>query len=168
MLFRLGVTETGFAALDGGASSSSGSGSGLGAGSGSGSGSLGRGGYGYGIGLGSMSRSGSRGRGTRGAKRRGDGLLGSAATTASDGGKSPLEKHLPWLNVGLAALALLTGLLERVKMGPVSSSSGGVSPVLLGALPGVVYAVVVGAKVVMAGVDPEKELRGLKYGYKGA
>jgi hypothetical protein len=63
-------------------------------------------------------------------------------------------------------LALLTGLLERVKMG--QGSSGGVSPVLLGALPGVVYAVVVGAKVVMAGVDPERELRGLKYSYKGA
>jgi hypothetical protein len=40
--------------------------------------------------------------------------------------------------------------------------------VLLGALPGVVYAVVVGAKVVMAGVDPERELRGLRYSYKGA
>jgi hypothetical protein len=70
--------------------------------------------------------------------------------------------------VGLAVLALLTGLLERVKMGQGSSSSGGVSPVLLGALPGVVYAVVVGAKVVMAGVDPERELRGLRYSYKGA
>jgi hypothetical protein len=39
---------------------------------------------------------------------------------------------------------------------------------LLGALPGVVYAVVVGAKVMMAEVDPERELTKLKYGYKGA
>jgi hypothetical protein len=43
-----------------------------------------------------------------------------------------------------------------------------VNPLLLGALPGVVYASVIGAKVVMAGVDPERELRGLKYDYKGA
>ncbi|KAG7285263.1 hypothetical protein NEMBOFW57_009884 [Staphylotrichum longicolle] len=80
--------------------------------------------------------------------------------------RSPLEQHLPRLNLALAALALLTGLLERAKLGPAAAV--GVSPVLLGALPGVVYAVVVGAKVVMAGVDPERELDGLRYGYKGA
>jgi hypothetical protein len=107
------------------------------------------------------------------------GLLGSAADYP--GAKSPLARHLPWLNVALAALALLTGLLEeRARTGQAvgggggngsgggGGSSAGVSPGLLGALPGVVYAVVVGAKVVMAGVDPERELGGLKYGYKGA
>jgi len=69
------------------------------------------------------------------------------------------------LNVVLAALALLTGLLQRVKLGPQAT---GVNPLLLGALPGVVFAVIVGAKVAMAGIDPERELSGYKYGYKGA
>jgi hypothetical protein len=85
---------------------------------------------------------------------------------AGGGGKSPLEQHLPVLNVGLAVLALLMGVLEQLKEG--GGRGGGVSPVLLGGLPGVVYAVMVGAKVVMGGVDPEKELSGLRYGYKGA
>lgn len=86
------------------------------------------------------------------------------------GEKSPLEQHLPLLNILLAVLALLTGFLEQARMvsGTGGGGGGGPSPVLLGALPGVVYAVVVGAKVVMAGVDPEQELGGLKYGYKGA
>ncbi|KAK3989844.1 hypothetical protein QBC44DRAFT_78753 [Cladorrhinum sp. PSN332] len=75
--------------------------------------------------------------------------------------KGPLEKYLPYLNLGLVVLAVLNGLLEqRVK--------GTHNGVLLGLLPGVVYGVVVGAKVMMAGVDPERELKGLKYGYKGA
>lgn len=38
----------------------------------------------------------------------------------------------------------------------------------LGNLPGIVYAVVVVAKLMMASVDPERELGALKYGYKGA
>jgi hypothetical protein len=97
--------------------------------------------------------------------RRRDGLL--AGPLPGEGGRTPLQQHLPWLNVGLAALALLTGLLERVKIGGQAASTG-VSPLLLGALPGVVYAVVVGAKVMMAEVDPERELTKLKYGYKGA
>jgi hypothetical protein len=58
-------------------------------------------------------------------------------------------------------------VLERAKLGHGVTVTG-VNPLLLGALPGVVYASVVGAKVVMAGVDPERELRGLKYDYKGA
>lgn len=97
-----------------------------------------------------------------GMTRRNTGLLGGG----EEDSKSPLERHLPWLNVGLAALALLTGFLEeRARM---MREGGGVSPLLLGALPGVVYAVIVGAKVVMAGVDPEGELGKLKYGFKGA
>lgn len=84
-----------------------------------------------------------------------------------DGAASPLGRHLPHLNVGLAVLAFATGLLERARTdGPAAAV--GVNPVLLGALPGIVYAVVVGAKVVMAGVDPERELSGLRYEYKGA
>ncbi|KAK4162283.1 hypothetical protein QBC43DRAFT_322185 [Cladorrhinum sp. PSN259] len=75
--------------------------------------------------------------------------------------KGPLERYLPFLNLGLVVLAGLNGLLEqRVK--------GTHNGVLLGVLPGVVYGVVVGAKVMMASVDPERELKGLKYRYKGA
>lgn len=92
---------------------------------------------------------------------RGNDILGGG-DQFDDMGRSPLERHLPLLNVGLAALALLTGVLEWAR------TRGGVGPVLLGMLPGMVYAVVVGAKVMMAGVDPERELSGLKYGYKGA
>ncbi|KAH6640747.1 hypothetical protein F5144DRAFT_109514 [Chaetomium tenue] len=136
LLARLGVTETGFAGLDALVESDSDSRSGSGSGSGSG--------YGYGAGK---------------RKQRG-GLLGSGA-----GDKSPLETYVPWLNVGLAVLALLTGMLQRVKMGP---QAAGVNPLLLGALPGVVFAVIVGAKVAMAGIDPERELSRYKYGYKGA
>ncbi|KAK4122645.1 hypothetical protein N657DRAFT_691147 [Parathielavia appendiculata] len=82
--------------------------------------------------------------------------------------KSPLELHLPRLNLALASLSLLTGILERGDQVSSSITTGGVNPLLLGALPGVVYGSVVGAKVVMAGVDPERELSGLKYAYKGA
>jgi hypothetical protein len=37
-----------------------------------------------------------------------------------------------------------------------------------GWLPAVVYGVVLLAKVIMGSVDPEAELGGLRYGYKGA
>lgn len=37
-----------------------------------------------------------------------------------------------------------------------------------GWLPGLVWGVVVLAKWIMGGVDPESELGGLRYGYKGA
>ncbi|KAK4101457.1 hypothetical protein N658DRAFT_449264 [Parathielavia hyrcaniae] len=98
------------------------------------------------------------------------GILGTATTTTTTNQtRSPLERHLPWLNLALASLSLLMGLLERAKaINQYQISITGVSPLLLGALPGVVYASVVGAKVVMAGVDPERELSGLKYAYKGA
>ncbi|KAK3397381.1 hypothetical protein B0T20DRAFT_379802 [Sordaria brevicollis] len=81
--------------------------------------------------------------------------------------RSPLETWLPYLNVGLCALVLLTGLVtggggEGHKVG------NSVGRVYMAALPGVVYAATVVAKVVMAGVDPEGELGGLRYGYKGA
>lgn len=35
-------------------------------------------------------------------------------------------------------------------------------------VPAGIYAVVVMAKMVMGSVDPEEELKGLRYGYKGA
>ncbi|EAQ86676.1 predicted protein [Chaetomium globosum CBS 148.51] len=68
-------------------------------------------------------------------------------------------------SVSSRELALLTGMLQRVKMGP---QAPGFNSLLLGALPGVVFAVIVGAKVAMAGIDPERELSRYKYGYKGA
>ncbi|GAB1313293.1 hypothetical protein MFIFM68171_03503 [Madurella fahalii] len=142
LLRRLDTTQTGFAVLDEGGkrgvSAESSSSSGPGLRSGGGMG---------------------RGRG-----REMQGILSGGLSGAD---KSPLERHLPHLNVGLAVLAFVTGLLERARADG-SAAPVGVHPVLLGALPGIVYAVVVGAKVVMAGVDPERELSGLRYGYKGA
>ncbi|KAL2021147.1 hypothetical protein VTK56DRAFT_7453 [Thermocarpiscus australiensis] len=153
LLHTLGVTETGFAALDGAGSSSSSSSSN--------NNKMMNNGRGIPILTGRRSLIG-RGRG-----RRDDGLLGGGgARGVAMTGKSPLERHLPWLNVGLAVLALLVGILETSRTS--AGASAGVNPVLLGGLPGLVYGVVVGAKVMMAGVDPERELSGLKYGYKGA
>lgn len=91
--------------------------------------------------------------------------------------KSPLERYLPYLNIGLCAVLVLYGLL--VRRGGGSSTEGGGDDSAgvqvrqfgwlgLGNLPGIVYAVVVVAKLVMASVDPERELGALKYGYKGA
>ncbi|KAL2170521.1 hypothetical protein VTG60DRAFT_4807 [Thermothelomyces hinnuleus] len=159
MLARLGVTETGFPSLDGAYAR----------GHGHGHGQLGL----RDLSLAGLGRSRSRSRqrrlggvgGVGGRGGRGGGGGGILGASVSSGPKSPLETHLPWLNVALAALALLTGLLQRLKTGSVAA---GVSPLMLGALPGVVYAVVIGAKVVMAGVDPERELSALKYAYKGA
>ncbi|KAL2195848.1 hypothetical protein P885DRAFT_39019 [Corynascus similis CBS 632.67] len=142
-LARLGVTETGFRSLDDRDDGSDASQK--------------------------RNQSTSRLRNRSRSRRRGSGYgilhadLTTTTTTSVD--KSPLETHLPRLNVGLAALALLTGVLQRLKTGPVGA---GVDPTLLGALPGIVYTVVIGAKVVMASVDPERELSVLKYGYKGA
>ncbi|KAK0747516.1 hypothetical protein B0T21DRAFT_397857 [Apiosordaria backusii] len=76
--------------------------------------------------------------------------------------KSPLEEYLPWLNLLLAILVGLMGLVQT------RGSKGGPHPVLLGWLPGIVYGVCVGTKKMMAGVDVEGELGGLRYGYKGA
>ncbi|KAK3321455.1 hypothetical protein B0T19DRAFT_432337 [Cercophora scortea] len=70
------------------------------------------------------------------------------------GERSPLERVLPWLNAGLCGVVGVMGVLGA-GMG-------------LGWLPAVVYGVVLVAKVVMAGVDPEGELSALRYGFKGA
>ncbi|KAL2261900.1 hypothetical protein VTK26DRAFT_3056 [Humicola hyalothermophila] len=155
LLHRLPATETGFAALDGRRGGGGGGGGRAAGGSGTGTGA------GIGAGLTGIGRGGTLGQ----SSPRVGGLLGQQQLAREP---SPLQRHLPVLNIVLSALALLTGLLGQAKTSSTSSSGGGVSPALLGALPGVVYAVVVAAKVVMAGVDPERELSGLKYGYKGA
>jgi hypothetical protein len=76
--------------------------------------------------------------------------------------RSPLERTLPYLNLGLVVLLVLMGLVRGDERG------GGFGWVSMGNVPGLVYSVAITAKIVMAGVDPEKELTGLKYGYKGA
>ena len=86
--------------------------------------------------------------------------------------KSPLETYLPYLNVGLCAVLVLYGLLVR-RGGGVADEPGGAHSqqfglLGLGNLSAIVYAVVIVAKLVMASVDPERELAALKYGYKGA
>ncbi|KAK4644906.1 hypothetical protein QC761_309060 [Podospora bellae-mahoneyi] len=77
--------------------------------------------------------------------------------------KSPLEEYLPWLNLLLVTVLALMGLVQEK-----TGKGGGPHPVLLGVLPGVVYGVCVATKKTMAGVDVEKELGRLRYGYKGA
>ena len=69
--------------------------------------------------------------------------------------------YLPYLNGVLVSLLVVMGLV-------VGKGGGGFAWIGMGNLPAVVYAVVLMAKVVMGGVDPERELAGLKYGFKGA
>lgn len=89
--------------------------------------------------------------------------------------KSPLERHLPLLNVGLCAVLVLYGLLVQRRGGGDSEHYDGSEDqrqhfgwLGLGNLPAIVYAVVIVAKLLMANVDPERELTALKYDYKGA
>ncbi|KAI1497397.1 hypothetical protein F5X99DRAFT_24424 [Biscogniauxia marginata] len=79
--------------------------------------------------------------------------------------RSPLEQYLPFLNVALCAVLVLTGALSGAGRSAATDRWGHVG---LGNLPAVVYAVVLAAKMVMGGVDPERELAGLRYDYKGA
>lgn len=85
--------------------------------------------------------------------------------------KSPLDKHLPYLNVGLCIILVLSGVLANRVVGEedgASHHSHQFSWLGLGNLPAIVYGVVIIAKMVMASVDPERELQKLKYEYKGA
>ncbi|KAK2594861.1 hypothetical protein QQS21_007411 [Conoideocrella luteorostrata] len=75
--------------------------------------------------------------------------------------KSPLETYLPYLNAALVTILVLTGLVT-------GRGAGSFSWVGMGNLPGIVYTVILLAKVVMGAVDPEKELSGLRYEYRGA
>lgn len=75
--------------------------------------------------------------------------------------RSPLEKHLPLLNGGLTGVLVLLGLVTK-------SPSASFAWIGMGNLPAIVYGVVLLSKIVMASVDPEGELSGLKYEYKGA
>ena len=89
------------------------------------------------------------------------GVVAAGGRERRRAGASPLAVYLPYLNVALAAVVAL--------MGAVTGAGGrGFGWVGMGNLPGLVYAVVLAAKVVMGSVDPERELSGLKYEYKGA
>lgn len=160
MLYRLNVTETGFPFLDSPPPSSTPQ---------EGTSTKGTTTAGSGYGLIKNSR-----RPFAKANKTSSGILG---TTTHDN-SSPLTRYLPFLNIALALLTFLTSFLQQQLQqqqqqqaqnpNHTNNSGGGVNPLLLGALPGIVYAVVIGAKVVMASVDPERELSGLKYRYKGA
>ncbi|KAI8624020.1 hypothetical protein F5Y19DRAFT_340057 [Xylariaceae sp. FL1651] len=78
--------------------------------------------------------------------------------------RSPLEQYLPFLNIGLCGVLVLTGILSSQR----SAAAVHWGHVGLANLPAVVYAVVLVAKAVMGGVDPERELTALRYEYKGA
>lgn len=109
-------------------------------------------------------------------RRRSSGLL------THETPRSPLERYLPLLNIGLCAILVLSGVYATTRGGSGDDSdhnhqSGGSSSnhpraqfgwLGLGNLPAIVYGVVLLAKVLMASVDPETELMALKYGYKGA
>lgn len=87
--------------------------------------------------------------------------------------KSPLERHLPLLNVGLCAVLVLYGLLVQRRGASEhydhrEDHSQHFGWLGLGNLPAIVYAVVIVAKLLMANVDPERELTALRYDYKGA
>ncbi|KAK2607429.1 hypothetical protein N8I77_006101 [Diaporthe amygdali] len=88
--------------------------------------------------------------------------------------RSPLERHLPLLNVGLCAVLVLYGLLVQRRGGSSEHYDRDEDHrqhfgwLGLGNLPAIVYAVVIVAKLLMANVDPERELTALKYDYKGA
>ncbi|KAH6688304.1 hypothetical protein F5X68DRAFT_78976 [Plectosphaerella plurivora] len=74
---------------------------------------------------------------------------------------SPLAQYLPYLNLLLCAFVMLAGWAA----GSTDAHYGWIG---LGNLPALIYAIVVGAKMIMGSVDPEGELGGLKYDYKGA
>ncbi|EHK46470.1 uncharacterized protein TrAtP1_005586 [Trichoderma atroviride] len=109
-------------------------------------------------GRGRSSAASSLSSGLRSSRNSLGGLLGRGVMET----RSPLEKTLPYLNLGLVTLLILMGLVRGDERG------GGFGWVSMGNIPGLVYSVVLTAKIVMAGVDPERDLGSLRYGYKGA
>ena len=78
--------------------------------------------------------------------------------------KSPLETYLPYLNFGLCAVLVTTDVIRSTRL----EHEGHFGWIGLGNLPAVVYVVVLLSKMVMGGVDPERELSAMRYEYKGA
>ena len=75
------------------------------------------------------------------------------------GDKGPVLQYLPYMNAGLCVLLGILGLVFR---GREVVWWG------FGWLPGLVWAIILVAKVVMRSVNPEAELGGLRYEFKGA
>jgi hypothetical protein len=73
--------------------------------------------------------------------------------------KGPIKEYLPYLNLGLCGVLVL---LEMVVGRKIELWWG------FGCLPAGVYGIVLLAKWMMGSVDPEGELGGLRYGFKGA
>ncbi|KAN0112984.1 hypothetical protein V8E51_005935 [Hyaloscypha variabilis] len=73
--------------------------------------------------------------------------------------EGPIKQYLPYLNLGLGGVLVLLGMVVSRK---IELWWG------FGWLPAGVYAVVLLAKWMMGSVDPEGELGGLRYGFKGA
>ncbi|TVY29739.1 hypothetical protein LHYA1_G000937 [Lachnellula hyalina] len=96
--------------------------------------------------------------------------LNNTPATLDDGGveyskrvvhpEGPIRQYLPYLNVGLCLLLGVLGKLVRER--------GDGMWWVLSWLPAAVYVIVVCGKFVMGGVDPGRELEGLRYGFKGA
>lgn len=86
--------------------------------------------------------------------------------------RSPLDASLPYLNLLLALLLAFWGGAVAYKArnygGEERTGSAALGWPLLCNVPLGVYAVVLALKMVMASVDPERELSGLRYEYKGA
>ncbi|KAI1354174.1 hypothetical protein F5Y01DRAFT_23868 [Xylaria sp. FL0043] len=79
--------------------------------------------------------------------------------------RSPLQQYLPFLNMAICALLVLTGVLSSQRSAAAVRHWGHVG---LANLPALIYVVVLVGKMLMGSVDPEKELSGLRYEYKGA
>lgn len=77
--------------------------------------------------------------------------------------RSPLDTHLPYLNAGLTTMLALMELVASLR-----TQGGGLPWFGIGYLPGIVYGAALAAKLVMAGVDPERELSSMRYEYRGA
>ena len=73
--------------------------------------------------------------------------------------QGPIETFLPYMNI---VLSMMLGLLGMVTRGKEELWMG------FAWLPGAIYAIVIGGKWVMGSVNPEDELGGLRYGFKGA
>ncbi|OTB04368.1 hypothetical protein M426DRAFT_320967 [Hypoxylon sp. CI-4A] len=108
---------------------------------------------------GGSKRTGRRGGGGGGD----DDDITSAPFWAEEHSRSPLETYLPYLNLGLCAVLVLAGFVSTS-----AASQRHWGHVGLSNLPAIVYGVVLVAKVVMGGVDPERDLGALRYEYKGA
>jgi hypothetical protein len=86
-------------------------------------------------------------------------LITRQFSTHLDLEEGPIKQYLPYLNLGLCGVLILLGMVVGRELDLWWGFSW---------LPASVYAVVLLAKWVMGNVDPEGELGGLRYEFKGA